>query len=70
MPPDMWVSMVAQMVKNLPEMRETCVQSLGWEDSPGELNGNPLQGSCLENPRDKGQNCRLQSMGLQRIGHN
>ena len=66
----MWVSMVAQMVKNLPEMRETCVQSLGWEDSPGELNGNPLQGSCLENPRDKGQNCRLQSMGLQRIGHN
>ena len=28
------------------------VQSLGWEDSPGELNGNPLQYSCLENPMD------------------
>ena len=24
--------MVAQTVKNLPEMRETLVQSLGWED--------------------------------------
>ena len=27
-----WASLVAQMVKNLPEMQETCVQSLGWED--------------------------------------
>ena len=25
-------SLVAQMVKNLPAMQETCVQSLGWED--------------------------------------
>ena len=25
-------SLVAQMVKNLPAMRETCVGSLGWED--------------------------------------
>ena len=25
-------SLVAQMVKNLPGMRETWVQSLGWED--------------------------------------
>ena len=24
----------AQLVKNLPVMRETWVQSLGWEDSP------------------------------------
>ena len=24
--------LVAQMVKNLPAMWETCVQSLGWED--------------------------------------
>ena len=23
---------MAQMVKNLPAMQETCVQSLGWED--------------------------------------
>ena len=27
------VSLVAQMVKNLPTMQETRVQSLGWEDS-------------------------------------
>ena len=27
-----WVSLVAQLVKNLPAMRETGVQSLGWED--------------------------------------
>ena len=30
------------------------VQSLGWEDSPGGGNGNPLQDSCLENPTDRG----------------
>ena len=35
-------------------MQETWVQSLGWEDSPGEGNGNPLQYSCLENPMDGG----------------
>ena len=27
-----WASLVAQLVKNLPEMWETRVQSLGWED--------------------------------------
>ena len=27
-----WSSLVAQLVKNLPAMRETCVQSLGQED--------------------------------------
>ena len=27
-----WVSLVAQLVKNPPAMRETCVRSLGWED--------------------------------------
>ena len=31
-----WASLVAQVVKNLPAMRETWVQSLGWEDSPEE----------------------------------
>ena len=28
-----WASFVAQLVKNLPAMLETWVQSLGWEDS-------------------------------------
>ena len=27
-----WVSLMVQTVKNLPTMRETCVQFLGWED--------------------------------------
>ena len=27
-----WASLVAQLVKNPPAMRETWVQSLGWED--------------------------------------
>ena len=34
----------------------------------GEGNGNPLQCSCLENPRDGGP-CGLASMGLHRVGH-
>ena len=38
-----WASLVAQMVKNLPAIQETLVQSLGGEDSPGEGNGNLLQ---------------------------
>ena len=45
-----WACLVAQMVKNLPAMRENWVWSLGGEDSPGGGHGNPLQYSCLENP--------------------
>ena len=54
---------VAQLVKNLPAMRETWVRSLGWED-----------------PLEKGMAAyssilawripwTIQSMGLQRAGH-
>ena len=43
---------MAQRVKRLPAMWETQVQSPGREDSPGEVNGNPLQNSCLENFMD------------------
>ena len=50
----MGASLVAQRLKSLPAMRETWVQSLGQEDSPGEGNGNPFQYSCLENPMDGG----------------
>ena len=45
---------MAQKVKCLPAMWETWVRSLGWEDSPGEGNGKPLQYSCLENSMDGG----------------
>ena len=40
-----WASLVAQMVKNLPEMWETWLGR-----SPGGGHGNPLQYSDLENP--------------------
>ena len=46
-------SLVAQIVKNLPAMPKTRIQSLGWED-PGKGNGKPLQYSCLENPIYRG----------------
>ena len=46
--------LVAQMVRNLPAMQETQIQSVGWEDSLGEGNGYPLQYSSLENPMDRG----------------
>ena len=58
--------LVAQMIKNLPAIQEIRVRSLG-QKSPGEGNGNPLQHSCLENSMD--QEAWLQSMELQRVGH-
>ena len=45
--PVVQASLVAQLVKNQPEVRETWVPSLGR--SPGEGNGYPLQCSGLEN---------------------
>ena len=43
---------MAQLVKNLPAMRETWVQSLGWEDPMEKGTGYPLQYSGLENSMD------------------
>ena len=42
---------MAQMVKNLPEMQETWVRSLGWED-PLELGKATHSSSGLENAMD------------------
>ena len=42
------------MLKYLPAMRETQVQSLSWEASPGEGNVYPLQCSCLKNSMERG----------------
>ena len=50
----LWASLVAQMVKNLPTMQETQVSPLGWEDFPGEENGNPFQYSYLGNFMNRG----------------
>ena len=58
-----WASVVAQLVKNPPAIQETWVRSLGWED-----------------PLEKGKAAHssipawripwtVESMGLQRVGH-
>ena len=65
-------SQVVLVVKNPPDNAGAAgdvslIPELGR--SPGGGNGNPLQYSCLENPMDGGAWCRLQSMGLQRVGH-
>ena len=46
------------MVKRLPAMWDTQVRSLGWEDSPGEWKGYPLQYSGLKNS----MNCIVHEM--------
>ena len=45
-------SLVAQLIRNLPEMQETWVQSLGWEDPPEKGKDTPPQYSVLENSMD------------------
>ena len=57
------------MVRNLPEMWENQVQSLGWED-PLEKEM-AIHSSILawRIPQTDGPG-RLQSMGLQRVRHN
>ena len=59
---------MAQTVKHLPTMWETRVRSLGWED--------PLEKEMATHSSTLGwkiqwtEQCgRLQSMGLQRVGH-
>ena len=49
-----WASLVVQMVKNLPAMRETWVRSLGWEDALEE--GTTTHSSTLawRIPTDRG----------------
>ena len=61
--------LVAQTVKSLPAMQETQVRSLGWED-PLEK-GMATHSSILawEIPWTE-EPGGLQSMGLQRVGHN
>ena len=58
------VSLVAQMIKNLPAMQETRVQSLGWEDPPEKGMATPssiLAWRILWTEEPGG----LQTMGLQ-----
>ena len=60
--------MVAQMVKNLPIMQETWVQSLGREDPLKE--GMATQSSVLAwRILGMGEPGGLPSLGLHRVGH-
>ena len=59
-------SLVAQMVKNLPTMRETWVRLLGWEDPLEESMATHSDVLAWESPWTED----LQSMGSQRVGHN
>ena len=48
------ITLVAQMIKNLPINAGDLGLIPGWGRSPGEGNGYPLQYSCLENFMDRG----------------
>ena len=63
-----WASLVAQAVKNLPAVQEIWVQSLGWEDPLEKgmsMHSSILAWEILWTEEPGG----LQSMGLQRVGH-
>ena len=64
-----WASFVAELVKDLPAMQETWVQSLGWEDplEKGKATHSSILAWRITWTEEPG---RLQSMGLQRVGHN
>ena len=65
---NMWTSLVAQMVKHLPTMWETRVQSLGQED-PLEKEMATHSSTLVWKIPWTEEPGRLQSMGLQRVGH-
>ena len=64
----LWASLVAQMVKSLPALRETWVQSLGGEDPLAKEMATPSSILVWEIPRTE-EPGGLQSMGSQRAGH-
>ena len=61
-------SLVAHMVKRLPIMRETQVQSLGWEDLLEREMATHSSILAWKIPWTE-EPGRLHSMGLQRVGH-
>ena len=62
-------SLVAQIVKNLPAMQETQVQSLSLEDplEKGMATHSSILAWMIPWTEEPGG---LQSLGLQRVGHN
>ena len=63
-----WTSLVAQMVKCLPTMQETQVQSLGREDPLEKEMATHSSILAWKIPWTE-EPGRLQSMGSQRVGH-
>ena len=63
MPISKKITLVAQLVKNLPAMRETWVRSLGWEDALEK--GTATHSSVLAWRIP----WTIQAMGSQRVGH-
>ena len=59
-----WASLVTQLVKNLPEMMETWVRSLGWEDplEKGKATHSGIQAWRIP--------WTVESTGSQRVRHN
>ena len=61
-------SLVAQMVKRLPTMQKTRAQSLGWEYPLEKEIATHSSTLAWKIPWTE-EHGRLQSMGLQRVGH-
>ena len=61
-------SLVAQMVKRLPTMQETWIQSLDWEDLLEKEMATHSSILAWKIPWTE-EPGRLQSMGSQRVGH-
>ena len=63
-----WASLVAQLVKNLPAIQETWVQSLSWEDplEKGSATHSSILAWRIPWTEEPG---RLQSVGPQKVGH-
>ena len=60
---------MAQMVKSLPAIQETQVQSLGWDDPLEKRTATHSSVLAWRVPWTEEPD-GLQSMGLQRVGHN
>ena len=63
-----WTSLVFQMVKNLPTMWETWVQSLNWEDPLEKEVATHSSILAWRIPWAE-KSGGVQSMGSQRVGH-
>ena len=65
---EMWTSLVAQMMKCLPTVRETRVPSLSWEDPLEKEMATHSSTLAWKIPWME-EHGRLQSVGSQRVGH-